>query len=214
MQERNGLVVPETLEELCAPARCAVVVYDMQEGIVPRVRDAEAVTRRVAEVLDAARNAGVPVAYLRHMSLPVEAMGVSQLRVAMAWQRVRSVADVRSLFPSGSDAARILPEVAPRPTEPVFEKLGMSAFAGTPLDMALRDRGVQVVALVGAVLEIGIEPTARHAADLGYVPIVVTDACGVVDPEAAERSVASLDYSLLCERADAAAVVAAWRAAA
>jgi nicotinamidase-related amidase len=211
VQERNGLAVPETLDELCAPARCAVVVYDMQQGIAPHVRDAEALTRRVGEVLDAAREAGVLVAYMRHTSLPVEAMGVSQLRVAMAWQRVRSVSEVRSLFPPDSDAARIIPEVAPRPAEPVFDKLGMSAFAGTPLDIALRDRGVGVIALVGAVLEIGIEPTARHAADLGYVPVVVTDACGVVDAEAAARSVASLDYSLLCERTDAAALVAAWR---
>jgi biuret amidohydrolase len=211
VQERNGLAVPETLDELCAPARCAVVVYDMQEGIVPHVRDAEAVTRRVAEVLDAARGAGVLVAYVRHTSLPVEALGVSQLRVAMAWQRVRSVAEVRSLFPPGSDAVRIVRDVAPLPSEPVFDKLGMSAFAGTPLDMALRDRGVEVVALLGAVLEIGIEPTARHAADLGYVPLVVSDACGVVDAEAAERSIAALDYSLLCERTDAAALTAAWR---
>jgi nicotinamidase-related amidase len=211
VQERNGLAVPETLDELCAPTRCAVVVYDMQQGIVPHVRDAEALTRRVAEVLEAARAAGVLVAYMRHTSLPVEAMGVSQLRVAMGWQRVRSVSDVRSLFPPDSDAAQIVPEVAPRAAEPVFDKLGMSAFAGTPLDVALRDRGVEVVALVGAVLEIGIEPTARHAADLGYVPVVVTDACGVVEPDAAARSIASLDYSLLCERADAAALVAAWR---
>jgi len=59
--------------------------------------------------------------------------------------------------------------------------------------------------IVGAVLEIGIEPTARHAADLGLLPVVVTDACGVVEPEAAERSIASLDYSLLSYRATATA---------
>jgi len=37
--------------------------------------------------------------------------------------------------------------------------------------------------IVGAVLEIGIEPTARHAADLGLLPVVVTDACGAVGPK-------------------------------
>ena len=46
-------------------------------------------------------------------------------------------------------------------------------------------------------------PTARHAADLGLLPVVVTDACGVVEPQAAERSLASLDYSMLCYRASA-----------
>ena len=44
-------------------------------------------------------------------------------------------------------------------------------------------------------MEIGIEPTVRHAADLGYIPIVVTDACGAGHEEAAERSLASLKFA-------------------
>jgi nicotinamidase-related amidase len=64
---------------------------------------------------------------------------------------------------------------------------------------------------VGAVLEIGIEPTARHAADLGLLPVVVDDACGVVEPDAAQRSLDSLDYSLLSYRASTDDVVAAFR---
>jgi len=73
----------------------------------------------------------------------------------------------------------------------------------------LRDRGVTTLALVGAVLEIGVEPTARHAADLGLLPVVVDDACGVVDRDAAERSLASLDYSLLSYRCSTAEFLAA-----
>jgi len=91
----------------------------------------------------------------------------------------------------------------------VFDKLGMSAFVGTPLEVVLRDRAVTTLVLVGAVLEIGIEPTARHAADLGFLPAVVEDACGVVEPEAAERSLASLDYSLMSYRCTSSDVVAA-----
>ncbi|HZN98430.1 MAG TPA: isochorismatase family protein, partial [Gemmatimonadales bacterium] len=41
----------------------------------------------------------------------------------------------------------------------------------------------------------GIEPTVRHGADLGYIPIVVTDACGAGHPEAAARSIASLQFT-------------------
>ena len=67
------------------------------------------------------------------------------------------------------------------------------------------------LALVGAVLEIGIEPTARHAADLGLLPVVVEDACGIVDAAAAERSLASLDYSLLSYRCSTQALVEAFQ---
>ncbi|MEU9367109.1 isochorismatase family protein [Streptomyces avermitilis] len=43
-------------------------------------------------------------------------------------------------------------------------------------------------------LEIGIEPTVRHAADLGYVPVIDTDACGGGNGDAAERSLTALRF--------------------
>ena len=49
----------------------------------------------------------------------------------------------------------------------------MSAFEGTFLDVALRDLGVNSFAICGIATEIGIEPTVRHGADLGYIPVVV-----------------------------------------
>jgi biuret amidohydrolase len=42
--------------------------------------------------------------------------------------------------------------------------------------------------------EIGIEPTIRHGADLGHIPIVVTDACGAGHAEAGERALASIKF--------------------
>jgi hypothetical protein len=47
----------------------------------------------------------------------------------------------------------------------------------------------------GAATEIGIEPTARHGADLGYIPVLVTDACGAGNEEAAKRSIESLKFA-------------------
>jgi nicotinamidase-related amidase len=77
----------------------------------------------------------------------------------------------------------------------IFDKITMSAFVGTPLDLVLRDCGIDTVAIAGAAMEVGIEPTVRHAADLGYLPIVVADACGAGNREAAERSLAALAFA-------------------
>ena len=44
-------------------------------------------------------------------------------------------------------------------------------------------------------MEVGIEPTVRHAADLGYVPVIVRDACGAGHEEAGQRSMACVEYS-------------------
>jgi nicotinamidase-related amidase len=89
----------------------------------------------------------------------------------------------------------LIPELKPLPGEAVFDKIMMSAFEGTPLDIALRDCGIGAFAIVGIAMEIGIEPTVRHGADLGYVPVVVVDACGFGHQDAAARSVASLTFA-------------------
>ena len=83
----------------------------------------------------------------------------------------------------------------PAPSEAIFDKITMSAFEGTPLAIALRDCGITAVALVGVAIEIGIEPTARHAADLGIIPVIVTDACGAGHADAAARSIEALKFA-------------------
>jgi nicotinamidase-related amidase len=210
MQQAFGMAVPETVVEMCRPTTSAVLVYDAQVGILAHVQDREQLVERISAVLRAARASGVPVLYVRHVSLPPTHMGVTALRTAMAWQRVREAAAVTAAFPPDAPHTQVVGELAPVDGEPVFDKLGMSAFVGTPVEQVLRDRGVTTLVLVGAVLEIGIEPTARHAADLGLLPVVVDDACGVVDTAAAERSLTGLDYSLLAHRCSSQEVVDAF----
>ncbi len=207
MQQAFGMAVPETVSEMCRPTTSAVLVYDVQVGILAHVQDRERLVERISAVLQAARTSGVPVLYVRHVSLPPTHMGVAALRTAMAWQRVGEAA---AAFPPDAPHTQVAGELAPVDGEPLFDKLGMSAFVGTPVETVLRDRGVTTLVLVGAVLEIGIEPTARHAADLGLLPVVVEDACGVVDTAAAQRSLASLDYSLLSHRCSSQEVVDAF----
>jgi nicotinamidase-related amidase len=143
-------------------------------------------------VLEAARGAGIRVFFSRYMTLPTELMGISQLRMAMAWQRKDRVEDVVSPFLRDSPGFEIVPELAPIASEAVFDRLSMSAFEGTPLEFALRDAQVAAFAIVGVATEVGIEPTVRHGADRGLVPVVVTDACGAGNHAAAERSLDAL----------------------
>jgi nicotinamidase-related amidase len=195
MEHAFGLDIPRTLDEICDPRRMALLVYDMQVGILRQIPEAARVTSRVAEVLQAARSAGLRVLFTRHMSLPKEVAGASQLRTAMAWQHVEHVAQVKASFPSGSPQSQLVPEVTPRDSEAVFDKITFSAFVGTPLDLVLRDCGLSAFAVAGVALEVGVEPTVRHGIDLGYLPVVVTDACGWGNREAADRSLATLAFA-------------------
>ena len=194
MENAFGLEIPQTLEEACDPRRLALLVYDMQVGILGQLPGGTEIAGRVVETLDVARGAGVRVFFLRHLSLPVELAGVFQLRQAMAWQKVARATDIRPWFLRGSPGFELLPELAPRPSEVIFDKITFSAFEGTPLDIALRDCGVNAFAICGVATEIGIEPTVRHGADLGYIPIVVTDACGAGNDEAGQRALASIEF--------------------
>jgi nicotinamidase-related amidase len=194
VERAYGLEIPETLEEACDPRRTALLVYDMQMGIIRQLKNGGEVVTRVKTVLDAARSGGLRVFFMRHLSLPTEASGVFQLRMAMAWQRVKTVDEVTPWFLRDSPGFALVPDLQPRPNEVVFDKITMSAFEGTPLDIALRDCGINSFIIVGVATEIGIEPTIRHGADLGYIPIVVTDACGAGDAEAGERALVSLRF--------------------
>ena len=195
MKSADGLNIPETLAEVCDPQRVALVVYDMQVGILNQIKNADEVTRQVLKVLTAARNAHVRVFFSRHLSLPRELMGMFQFRMAMAWQRVDSPDQVNPWFLRDAPGFQIVPELSPRPNEGVFDKITMSAFEGTWLDLALRDCGINAFMIVGIATEIGIEPTARHGADLGYIPVIVTDACGAGNEEAGMRSIEGLKFA-------------------
>ena len=195
MQQAFGLNIPQTLDDICDPTRLALVVYDMQVGIVKQIENGQQITRRVLQFVEAARKARIRIFFTRHMSLPNELMGVSQLRMAMAWQRVKSVDEVKPWFLRDAPGFHLIPEMNPLPSEAIFDKITMSAFEGTPLDIALRDCGINAFAIVGIAMEIGIEPTVRQGADLGYVPVVIKDACGCGHCDAAERSIASLEFA-------------------
>lgn len=190
-----GLAVPQTLEDVCDPVSMALIVYDMQVGIVQQVKDGAQVTAKVVRVLEAARQAGMRVIFTRHLSLPKEMMGAFQLRTAMAWQRVKTVEEVKPWFLRDAPGFQIVPELEPLPSEAIFDKITMSAFEGTPLDIALRDCNIRAFAIAGIAMEIGIEPTARHGADLGYIPVIIKDACGFGHADAAARSIASLEFA-------------------
>jgi len=189
-----GLSIPQTVEDAIDLQSTALIVYDMQVGIMRQMKNGGEMLTNVAKVLAVAREVGLRTFFLRHTSLPKNLMGVFQLRQALAWQRKDSVEDVHPWFLRDSPGHAIVPELTPLESEAVFDKIGMSAFEGTPLDTALRDCGVRTVLIAGVAIEIGIEPTVRHAVDLGYLPILIEDACGAGNAEAGERAIASMRF--------------------
>jgi nicotinamidase-related amidase len=205
MTKVRHLSLPLRIEEICNASDTALLVYDMQAGIQSQIKDGSKITDACAVALRAARQAGMRVIFTRHLSSPKPWIGLTQYRTAMAWQKTDDPSAVKSWFPRNAPSTEIVPELAPTDDELVLDKFAMSAFEGTPLTFALRDCGVVGVAIVGIALEIGIEPTVRHATDLGFVPIVLTDACGFGSKDAGDRAIATMQFVGEAELIDVAA---------
>jgi nicotinamidase-related amidase len=194
MQKFAGMTIPELLDEVITLQNTALVVYDMQAGIVGQIKNGQEITERVSRLVAAARAAGVRTFFTRHMSLPRELMGAFQCRTAMAWQKVDSMDKVKPMFVRDSPQFQIISELQPLASEGIVDKIAMSAFEGTYLGMALRDCGIRSFLIAGIALEIGIDPTCRQGADLGFWPILVGNACGFGNEEAANCSLHSLKH--------------------
>src|SRR6478672_6533935 len=102
-----SLDVPLGLAEVCRPDRLALVVYDMQVGIVSQMKGAPAILPKVVNTLAVARAGGFRVIFTRHLSMPKKLMGRFQLRQAMAWQRTSDPDQVRPWFLRGSPGFEI-----------------------------------------------------------------------------------------------------------
>jgi nicotinamidase-related amidase len=177
----------------------------MQSGIVPQIADGRRIVETCQSLLAAARSVGMRVFFTRHLFLPNATVGVGQLRRTMIWERKTDPADTFPLITQGSPAWQIVPELQPREDEVVIDKVTMSAFESTYLNLALRDAQVQAFIIAGIAMEVGIEPTVRHGADLNFIPVVVVDGCGSKTPEALERSLATLKETgevVLCSAAE------------
>ena|ERR1700722_5782790 len=205
MKQAFGVSVPQELKEICATERCALMIYDMQAGIVPQLADGQRIVMGCQTLLEAVRIAGMRVFFTRHFYLPNRSSGVGQLRRAMIWQRKTDPVETNPMMTQGSPAWEIVPELAPRQDEVVIDKITMSAFESTFLNLALRDAKLESFIIAGIALEVGIEPTVRHGADLNLIPVVASDACGSKTQEAYERSLATMKETgeiILCSTAE------------
>jgi nicotinamidase-related amidase len=139
----------------------ALLLIDMQQAMddpywgARNNPDAEA---NASRVLAAFREAGLPVMHVQH----------------------RSVRPQSPLYP-GKPNLDIKPEVAPVDGEPVWTKSVNSAFIGTGLHAYLQAQGIQRLVIAGLTTNQCVETSTRMAANLGFSPILVHDACAAND---------------------------------
>ncbi|WP_309620940.1 isochorismatase family protein [Salinibacterium sp.] len=127
----------------------ALLVIDVQEGVVREAWQRDAVVSRIGSLVDRARDEGVPVVWVQH----------SDAELA-----------------KGSTVWQLVPELSRRETEPLVHKLYGDSFEATDLEKVLAGAGVGRLVVVGAETDACIRSTIHGAFTRGYDVTLVGDA--------------------------------------
>lgn len=159
-----------------ANERSALVVMDVQVGIVERYDHDGALVQRLATAIAAAREAGLPVVYV------VVGFRAGHPDISPANQSFSAIRGTAAYTP-GDPGAAIHPAVAPQPGDVVVTKRRVSAFAGSDLDLVLRSLQRDTVVLAGISTSGVVLSTVREAADRDLRLVVLADGCADGDEE-------------------------------
>jgi nicotinamidase-related amidase len=127
----------------------ALIVIDVQNGVVAGAYERDSVVANVAGLVEKARGEQIPVVWVQHSDDGL----------------------VR-----GSDEWKLVPELAVDDAEPLVEKNYGDSFEGTNLESVLSDLGVGRLFVVGAQTDACIRSTLHGAFVRGYDTILVSDA--------------------------------------
>lgn len=184
------------------PVRTAVVVIDLQKGILGRATQPHTAATVVANttlILRAARRAGVrPI--LVHVGGSADSL-----------DRLKPTADepMRHAAPLPPDWSELVPELEQAPGDLVILKRQWGAFYGTDLELQLRRRGLTTIILCGIATEYGVESTARDAFERGFEQIFVSDAMAALSAQSHEHCLTRI-FPRMGRVLDTATVVAAF----
>jgi nicotinamidase-related amidase len=173
------------------PGKTALVVVDMQRGFldpgeameVPPARD---IIPQIRTLLDLFREKRLPVlftefTYSERAALLVGELHPEHRKAAPGAPRGFGVPSSSCL--EGEANLRVVPALQPRPDELVVTKFHYDGFNGTPLDAALRARGVTHLVLTGTMTDICVLATAVGGMNREYRMTVVEDGTATLWPE-------------------------------
>ena len=145
----------------------ALIVIDLQKGVTALAGDLAApVIAQAARLAEAFRAKQWPVVLVH-----VEPGPRGRVEQAMGG------------YTLPPDFAELVPELNVQPTDHCVTKRSWGAFTATGLEDWLRARGVTQIVIAGISTSIGVDTTARQAAEAGFNVTVVSDACADRAPD-------------------------------
>lgn len=156
--------------------KTALLVMDMQNGIVSRFADNQQILLPFQKAIEAARQHSIPVIFVR------VAFNEGYPEINPRNKAFSALSKAGGMTVSDT-ATQIHESVQPEPNEPVVTKFRVSAFTGSNLEIILRSRQIETLILSGISTSGVVLSTLREAADKDYTLKVLSDACLDADPE-------------------------------
>ncbi|MGW1990346.1 cysteine hydrolase family protein [Embleya sp. NPDC001921] len=147
----------------------ALIIGDIQQGITSGYPFAARVVPTLTELLPRARESGALVVFVH---FAVRGNGAD---LPPGNEMFRTFHEAGDTFHEGSAGTEIALPVVDE--DVVVVKRRASAFAGTDLDLVLRARGVDTLAIAGVATSAMVAATCYDAADRGYRVTVLRDGC-------------------------------------
>jgi len=163
-----------------------LIVWDIQYGITSRTLKLEEILENTRQLIEASHEHKCPVVFSQGTGIPYE----FQSAYSRFWLQKRGIDPKVPRMVEGSHDWEIMKEIKPTNGDLVIRKHFQSFFVGTPVEAFLRSRGVEVLVIAGVSTEVGVEATARHAAHLGFIPVIAEDAVGSSDNQLHQASLA------------------------
>ncbi|WP_269857048.1 cysteine hydrolase family protein [Streptomyces sp. RPT161] len=157
-------------------AQNALLVMDVQRGIVERIGADAGYLARLRGAIDAARAADMLVIYVIVRFRPGHPEASARNKM------LRGLGGSVG-FTDEDSGAEIHPDIAPRSVDLVVTRTRVSAFVGSDLGLLLRAREIDGLVLTGIATSGAVLSTLRQAADLDFRLTVLADGCIDADAE-------------------------------
>jgi len=154
----------------------ALLVMDMQMGIVGMLSDSASLLAKAAKAIAHARDKKIPVIYV------VVGFRPGTPEVSMSNKSFSGFKD-RFANANMDEFTRVHPDLAPLAGEVTVIKRRVSAFTGSDLEVVLRAFGTRHLILTGIATSGVVLSTLREAADKDYQLSVIEDCCADHDEE-------------------------------
>ncbi len=198
MKKANGIEIYENLKEIVNHEHSCLVVWDVQNGLVSRIYNKTEFIADIKYLVNALRGK-IPIVYTLITPAAKEFRSSWSYYAMMKRFGVDDPSKLPEFMAKGSNDRNIIDDITPQYGDILLEKPAASIFIGTYFEQMMKNRNINTLIFTGIATEIGVESSARDAANRGFYPVIAEGCVSSTDKDAHGRSLENMRKMFICE---------------